>query len=71
MAREIENKCCGQRKCDTKSRHFKKLCLHPEVLELRFTNKADIRNDREDTSTSSFGKAANRQFSLEMYVHLE
>ena len=48
-----------------------KNCLHPEVLKLWIRNKADIRNDGEDTSTPSFRKAANRQFSLEMYVRLE
>ena len=61
MAQEIENKCCGLRKCITTSRRFEKLCLDPEVLELCIRNRADIRNDREDTSTSSFRKAAYRQ----------
>ena len=58
-------------KCDTTSRHIKKLCLHPEILERCIRNKADIRNDREDTSTSSFRKAAYRQFIFEMYFLLE
>ena len=67
---EIENKCCGLRKCITTSRRFEKLCLDPEVLELCIRNRADIRNDREDTSTSSFRKAAYRQFILEKYGRL-
>lgn len=50
---------------------LKKLCLHPEVLELYIRNNANNKNDREDTSTSSFRKAANRQLSLETYVCLE
>ena len=70
MAQEIENKCCGLRKCITTSRRFEKLCLDPEVLELCIRNRADIRNDREDTSTSSFRKAAYRQFILEKYGRL-
>lgn len=70
MAQEIENKCCGLRKCITTSRRFEKLCLDPEVLELCIRNRADIRNDREDTSTSPFRKAAYRQFTLEKYGRL-
>lgn len=70
MSQEIENKCCGLRKCITTSRRFQKLCLDPEVLELCIRNRADIRNDREDTSTSSFRKAAYRQFILERYGYL-
>ena len=56
LAQEIENKCGGLRKCITTSRRFEKLWLDPEVLELCIRNRADIRNDREDTSTS-FHKA--------------
>lgn len=70
MPQEIENKCCGLRKCVTLARHFQKLCLDPEVLELCIRNRADIRNDREDNSTSSFRKAAYRQFILEKYGYL-
>ena len=70
MSQEIENKCCGLRKCITTSRPFQKLCLDLEVLELCIRNRADIRNDREDTSTSSFRKAVYRQFILERYGYL-
>ena len=70
MPQEIENKCCGLRKCVTLARRFQKLCLDPEVLELCIRNRADIRNDREDNSTSSFRKAAYRQFILEKYGYL-
>ena len=66
----IENKCCGLRKCVTLTRRFQKLCLDPEVLELCIRNRADIRNDREDNSTSSFRKVAYRQFILEKYGYL-
>ena len=70
MAQVIENKCCGYRNCITSKRRFQKLCLDPEVLEMCIRNRADIRNDREDNSTSSFRKAAYRQFILEKYGHL-
>ena len=70
MAQVIENKCCGYRNCITFKRRFVKLCLDLEVLELCIRNRADIRNDREDNSTSSFRKAAYRQFILEKYGHL-
>ena len=70
MARVIEDKCCGYRDCITFKRRFVKLCLDPEVLELCIRNRADIRNDRDDNSTSSFRKAAYRKFILEKYGHL-
>lgn len=70
MAQEIENKCCGNRNCITLRRRFEKLCLDAEVLELCIKNRADIRNDREDNSTSSFRKAAYRQFILDRYGYL-
>ena len=48
MPQEVENKCCGQKKCITQSSRFTKLCLDPDVLELCIRNTGDIRNDRED-----------------------
>ena len=70
MSQEIENKCCGLRKCITTSRRFEKLCLDPEVLELCIRNREYIRNDCEDTSTSSFHKGTYLQFTLERYGYL-
>ncbi|XP_078353858.1 uncharacterized protein LOC144638536 [Oculina patagonica] len=70
MAQDIENRCCGYRNRITTKRRFQKLCLDPEVLELCIRNRADIRNDRENNSTSSFRKAAYRQFILEKYGRL-
>ena len=70
ISQEIENKCCGLRKCITTSRRFEKLYLDPEVHELCIRNREDIRNDREDTSTSSFHKGAYWQFTLERYDYL-
>lgn len=70
MPQEVENKCCGQKKCITRSSRFTKLCLDPDVLELCIRNTGDIRNDREDTSTRAFRKAAYRQFILARYGHL-
>ena len=58
MLQEIENKCCGQRKCVTTHTRFHKLCLDPDVLQLAIRDRGDIRNDREDNSTQSFQKAS-------------
>ena len=49
---------------------MKKLCLDPDVLELCIKNSSDIRNDREDSSTKAFRKAAYRQFILARYGRL-
>ena len=70
MPPEIKNKCCGLRKCITSTRLFQTLSLDPEVLEMCIRNRADIINDSEDNITSSFHKAAYRQFILEKYVYL-
>jgi len=70
MPQEIENICCRQKNCVTKSTRFQKLCLDPEVLELCIKNRADIRNYREDNSTRSLRKAAYRQYILDRYGRL-
>lgn len=70
MPQEIENKCCKLKKCITSSSRFTKLCLDPDVLELCIRNTSDIRNDREDSSTRAFRKAAYRQFILARHGHL-
>ena len=70
MPREIENKCCGSRICVTEQQRFSKLCLDAEVLQLCIMNRADICNDKEDNSTSSFRKAAYRQYILDRHGHL-
>jgi len=70
MAQDIENKCCGKKNYITLRRRFEKLCLDAEVLELSIKNRADIPNDREDNSTSSFRKATYRQFILDRYGYL-
>lgn len=70
MPQEIENKCCGQRKCVTTHTRFAKLCLDPDVLQLAIRNRGDIRNDREDNSTRVFRKASYRQFVLDRYSYL-
>ena len=54
MPQEVENKCCGQRRCVTSHTRFTKLCLDPDVLLLAVRNRGDIRNEREDNSTRSF-----------------
>ena len=70
MPQQVENKCCKQKKCITLTSRFSKLCLDPDVLELCIRNRSDIRNDREDSSTKAFGKAAYRQFILARHGHL-
>ena len=70
MPRSIENKCCKCKKCVTSQRRFQKICLDPEVLELCIKNRADIRNDSDNYSTSAFRKAAYRQFILDKYGRL-
>ena len=58
MPHEIENKCCKLKKCITLSSRFTKLSQDPDVLELCIKNSCDTRNDREDSSTRAFRKAA-------------
>ena len=70
MPQQVENKCCGLKKCITMTARFSKLCLDPDVLELCIRNADDIQNDREDNSTRAFRKAAYRQFTLARYGHL-
>lgn len=70
MPQVIENKCCKQSKCITTTSHFAKLCLDPDVLEMCIRNTGDIRNDREDSSTRAFRKAAYRQYTLAKYGRL-
>ena len=70
MPQDIENKCCEQVNCITLSARFAKLCLDPDVLELCIRNFSDIRNDREDSSTRAFRKAAYRQFVLARHGRL-
>ena len=70
MPQEIENKCCGQRRCVTNHTRFQKLCLDPDVLQLAIRNRGDIRNDREDNSTQPFRKASYRQYVLDRYGYL-
>ena len=70
MSQEVEYKCCCQKKCITQSSRFAKLCLDPDVLELCIRTTGDIRNDREDTRTRAFRKAACRQFILARYGYL-
>ena len=70
MAQQIENKCCGQRRCVTSFARFSKLCIDPDVLKLCKRNRADIRNDPDNNSTRAFRKAAYRQFVLDRYGYL-
>ena len=42
MPQEIENKCCGLRRCVTTHTLFSKLCLDPDVIQLAIRNRGDI-----------------------------
>ena len=70
MPQSIENKCCKHKKCVTKTRRFRKLCLDHEFLLLSCRNVGDIRNDKEDNSTGEFRKQAYRHFILDTYGYL-
>ena len=70
MPQDIENKCCGQRRCVTTHTRFQKLCLDQDVLQLTIRNRGDIRNDQEDNSTRSCRKTGYRQYVLDRYGHL-
>ena len=70
MPQDIENKCCGQRRCVTTHTRFQKLCPDPDVLQLTIRNRGDIRNDQEDNSTRSFRKAGYRLYVLNRYGYL-
>ena len=61
MPQALENKCRQLRTCTTTSALFVKLCLDLDVLELCIRNMGDIRNDREDSRTRAFQKAAYTQ----------
>ena len=62
MPQDMENKCCGRRNCVSQTRRFRKLCLDAEYLLLCAKNTADIRNDRQDSSSRTFHKAAYRNY---------
>ena len=70
MPQEVENKCCGQRRCITMHTRFQKLCLDPDVLQLTIRIRGDIQNDQEDNSTRSFRKAGYRQYVLDRHGYL-
>ncbi|XP_068683280.1 uncharacterized protein [Montipora foliosa] len=70
MPQDIENKCCARRNCTSQTRRFRKLCLDAEYLQLCAKNTADIRNDRQDSSSRTFRKAAYRNYILDTHGHL-
>ena len=70
MPHDVESKCFNLKACITSSSRFSKICLDPDVLELRIWNTSDIRNDCEDNNTRVFRKAAYRQFILARYGYL-
>ena len=70
MPQDMENKCCGRRNCVLQTRRFQKLCLDAECLLLCAKNTADIRNDRQDSSSRTFRKAAYRNYILDTHGYL-
>ena len=70
IPQDIQNKCCGQRDCVSQSRRFRKHCLDAEYLQLSAKNTADIRNDRQDSSSRTLRKAAYRNYILDTHGFL-
>ena len=70
MPQEIENKCCGLRRCVTTHTRFSKLCLDPCVIQVAIRNRGDIRNDRDDNSTQAFRKTGYRQYIPDRYGYV-
>ena len=70
MPLDIENKCCGKRKCVTSYTIFNNICIDREVLTLAIRARFDILADKIDYSTNSFRKAAYRQYCLWKYGKL-
>ena len=69
MPQDMENKCCGRRNC-VANKALRKLCLDAEYLLLCTKNTADIRNDRQDSSSHTFHKAAYRNYILDTHGYL-
>ena len=65
-----EQKCCGLKKCITSFQLFPNLCLDRNVLEVAIKARCDMRADEIDFSTSSYRKAAYRQYILWRYGRL-
>ena len=70
MPQDMENKCCGRRNCVSQTRRFQKLCLDAEYLLLCAKNTADIHDDRQDSSSRTFRKAAYRNYILDTHGYL-
>ena len=70
MPLDIENKCCGKRKCVTSYTMFNNICIDREVLTLAIRARFDILAEEVDYSTNSFRKAAHRQYCLWKYGNL-
>ena len=70
MPLDIENKCCGKRKCVTSYTIFNNICIDREVLTLAIRARFDILADELDYLTNSFRKAAYRQYCLWKYGKL-
>ncbi|XP_074606495.1 uncharacterized protein LOC141859558 isoform X2 [Acropora palmata] len=70
MPSEIENVCCTKKDCITLTLRFDKLCLYPNILELRKSDRSNITYDRFDKSTQKLRKAAYRRFILNEYGRL-
>ena len=59
-----EQKCCGLKKCITSFQLVPNLCLDRNVLEVAIKAQCDMHTDEIDFSTSSYHKAAYRQYLL-------
>ncbi|KAK3741583.1 hypothetical protein QZH41_012531 [Actinostola sp. cb2023] len=70
MDQEMENVCCKKRTCVTSYAMFNNICLDREVLNLAIRARCDIRADEPDYATTSYRKAAYRQYCLWKYGKL-
>ena len=65
-----ERKCCGKKQCVTSFHTFRKVCLDRDILEVCAKTQADHFAEDFEFSTSSFRKAAYRQFVMWKYGKL-
>ena len=70
MSHEVVNRCCNSREGVLVSTPFRKLCLDPDYLQLSIKSSGDIRNDRQDSSSRTFRKAAYRHYIIEEHGYL-
>ena len=56
MPQEIEDKCCGLRRCITTHARFSKLCLDPDVIQLAIRNRGTSKMTGMTTARGLLGR---------------